>query len=236
MAIEKKAVILLSGGLDSSTVLAIALKQGFSCYCLSFSYGQRQTVELERAKQVAEKQGASFHLVLNLDLHKIGGSALTTDVPVPKSRSFSEMGESNIPLTYVPARNTIFLSHAIAWAEVLGSFDIFVGVNALDYSGYPDCRPAFIEAMEKVANLGTGAGVESGRRFTIHAPLMRLTKKDIILKGLSLGVDYSMTHSCYDPDANGMSCGGCDACLLRLKGFAEAGCDDPIPYQSGEGL
>lgn len=234
MVEQKKAVILLSGGLDSSTVLAIALKQGFACYCLSFSYGQRQTVELERAKEVALKQGAADHLVLNLDLHKIGGSALTTKTPVPKSRSLSEMGESNIPVTYVPGRNTIFLSHAIAWAEVLGCFDLFVGVNALDYSGYPDCRPAFIEAMEQVANLGTGAGVESGRRFKIHAPLMRLTKKEIIQEGLRLGVDYSMTHSCYDPDLNGLSCGRCDACLLRLKGFEEAECQDPIKYQPGQ--
>ncbi len=234
MPTEKKAVILLSGGLDSSTVLAIALKQGFSCSCLSFSYGQRQTIELERAKTVAAKQGAARHLILNLDLDKIGGSALTTDMPVPKSRSVAEMGESNIPVTYVPGRNTIFLSHAVAWAEVLGSFDIFVGVNALDYSGYPDCRPAFIDAMEQVANLGTGVGVQAGRRFKIHAPLMRLTKKDIILKGLELGVDYSITHSCYDPDSGGVSCGQCDACLLRLKGFAEAGCADPIQYQSGK--
>ncbi len=232
MTTEKKAVILLSGGLDSSTVLAIALSEGFSCYCLSFSYGQRQTVELERARQVAKKQGAAHHLIMNLDLAKIGGSALTTDTPVPKSRSFEEMGEANIPVTYVPGRNTIFLSHAVAWAEVLGSFDIFVGVNALDYSGYPDCRPDFIEAMEQVANLGTGAGIAHGDRFKIHAPLMRLTKKDIIQKGLRLGVDYSMTHSCYDPDAQGVSCGECDACLLRLKGFAEAGYDDPIQYYS----
>lgn len=233
MTSEKKAVLLLSGGLDSTTVLAIARQQGFACHCLSFSYGQRQTVELERAKQVAEKLGAAQHLILNLELHKIGGSALTTDTPVPKSRSLAEMGESNIPVTYVPGRNTIFLSHAVAWAEVLGSFDIFVGVNALDYSGYPDCRPAFIGAMEQVANLGTGAGVEDGQRFKIHTPLMRLTKKDIIQKGTELGVDYAITHSCYDPDPSGLSCGQCDACLLRLKGFAEAGFTDPISYQSG---
>jgi 7-cyano-7-deazaguanine synthase len=235
MPSEKKAVILLSGGLDSTTVLAIALKQGFSCHCLSFSYGQRQTVELERATQVATTMGACRHLILNLDLGKIGGSALTTDTLVPKSRSIEEMGDATIPVTYVPARNMIFLSHAVAWAEVLGSFDIFVGVNALDYSGYPDCRPAFIGAMEQVANLGTGAGVEDQQRFKIHAPLMHLTKKDIVEKGLSLGVDYSITHSCYDPDGDGVSCGQCDACLLRLKGFAEAGCTDPIAYQSGAG-
>lgn len=234
MSQEKKAVILLSGGLDSTTVLAIALQQGFSCYCLSFSYGQRQTVELERARQVAQVQGATRHLILNLDLGKIGGSALTTDTPVPKSRSVEQMGDSGVPVTYVPARNTIFLSHAIAWAEVVGSFDIFVGVNALDYSGYPDCRPAFIGAMEQVANLGTSVGVEDQQRFKIHTPLMRLTKKEIVMKGLSLGVDYSITHSCYDPDTKGKSCGQCDACLLRLKGFAEAGCVDPIAYQTGK--
>ena len=234
MTSEKKAVILLSGGLDSSTVLAIALERGFTCYCLSFSYGQRQTVELERAQQVQKKMGATQHLILNLELNKIGGSALTTDIPVPKSRSIDAMGESNIPVTYVPGRNTIFLSHAVAWAEVLGSFDIFVGVNALDYSGYPDCRPDFIKAMEQVANLGTGAGVAGKECFKIHAPLMHLTKKDIVELGMRLGVDYSITHSCYDPDSAGLSCGACDACLLRLKGFEEAGYVDPVLYQSGE--
>lgn len=228
---NKKAVVLLSGGLDSTTVLAIARKQGFACYCLSFSYGQRQSVELQRAKANAVNMGASKHLVLNLDLDKIGGSALTTDMAVPKMRSAEEIGHGDIPITYVPARNTIFLSHAVAWAEVLGVFDIFVGVNALDYSGYPDCRPQFLAAMEEVANLGTQAGVSVGRRFQIHAPLMELTKKEIVEQGMALGVDYSSTHSCYDPDFNGLSCGTCDACLLRLKGFREAGYEDPLPYK-----
>jgi 7-cyano-7-deazaguanine synthase len=228
---KKKAVILLSGGLDSTTVLAIARRQGFACYCLSFSYGQRQSIELERAKLNAVKMGASAHLVLNLDLDKIGGSALTTDLAVPKMRSEEEIGQGTLPVTYVPARNTIFLSHAVAWAEVLGAFDIFVGVNALDYSGYPDCRPQFLTAMEEVANLGTQAGTSVGRRFQIHAPLMKLTKKEIIEKGTVLGVDYSCTHSCYDPGPDGLSCGGCDACLLRLKGFREAGLVDPLSYQ-----
>ncbi len=228
---KEKAVILLSGGLDSTTVLAIAREQGFACYCLSFSYGQRQSIELERARQNAARMGASEHLVLNLDLHKIGGSALTTDMAVPKMRSEEEIGQGTLPVTYVPARNTIFLSHAVAWAEVLGAFDIFVGVNALDYSGYPDCRPQFLAAMEEVANLGTQAGTSAGRRFHIHAPLMELTKKEIVERGMALGVDYSSTHSCYDPGPDGLSCGSCDACLLRLKGFREAGFADPLPYQ-----
>lgn len=230
---KEKAVILLSGGLDSTTVLAIARDQGFACYCLSFSYGQRQSVELERAKTNAVTMGAEKHLVLNLDLDKIGGSALTTDLAVPKMRSEEEIGQGTLPVTYVPARNTIFLAHAVAWAEVLGSFDIFVGVNALDYSGYPDCRPQFLAAMEEVANLGTQAGTSVGRRFQIHAPLMKLTKKEIVERGMGLGVDYSCTHSCYDPNPDGLSCGRCDACLLRLKGFREAGIDDPLSYQQG---
>lgn len=230
---KEKAVVLLSGGLDSTTVLAIAIDQGFACHCLSFSYGQRQTVELERARENAVKMGAVKHLVLNLELDKIGGSALTTDLAVPKMRSHEEIGKGTLPVTYVPARNTIFLSHAVAWAEVLGSFDIFVGVNALDYSGYPDCRPEFLAAMEEVANLGTQAGTSVGRRFHIHAPLMKLTKKDIVERGMALGIDYSCTHSCYDPDPDGLSCGTCDACLLRLKGFREAGLEDPLPYQKG---
>ncbi len=228
---NKKAVILLSGGLDSTTVLAIARDQGFACYCLSFSYGQRQSVELERARMNADKLGAIEHLVLNLDLDKIGGSALTTEMAVPKMRSEEEIGEASVPVTYVPARNTIFLSHAVAWAEVIGAFDIFVGVNALDYSGYPDCRPQFLKAMEEVANIGTSAGISAGRRFQIHAPLMKLTKKEIVEQGMALGVDYSCTHSCYDPDSEGLSCGKCDACLLRLKGFHEAGLEDPLTYQ-----
>jgi len=225
-----KAVIILSGGLDSTTVLAIAKAERYECYCLSFYYGQRQSVELERAKINAERFGAKKHLILNLDLDKIGGSALTSDIAVPKDRSFAEM-EASIPVTYVPGRNTIFLSYAMAWAEVLGAGDIFIGINALDYSGYPDCRPEFLRAFENLADLATRVGTVQGKHFTIHAPLMRLTKKDIIRKGVSLGVDYSFTHSCYDPDEIGRACGSCDACLLRLKGFAEAGFDDPLEYQ-----
>lgn len=225
-----KAVVLLSGGLDSTTVLAIARDAGYDCYCLSFQYGQRQAVELERARAVAEKLGARDHLVLRLDLDRIGGSALTTDMAVPKGRSAAEMAAS-IPITYVPGRNTIFLSYAMAWAEVLGAGDVFIGINALDYSGYPDCRPAFLEAFEKLAALATRAGVEKGRPLAIHAPLMHLTKKEIILKGVALGVDYSLTHSCYDPDEDGRACGACDSCLLRLHGFAEAGLADPVAYR-----
>ncbi len=227
---ETKAVILLSGGLDSTTVLALAKQEGYSCHCLSFSYGQRQTVELDKARHNAIQMGAAAHLVLHLDLDKIGGSALTSNIAVPKNRSTEEM-DSSIPITYVPGRNTIFLSHAMAWAEVIGSFDIFIGINALDYSGYPDCRPDFLAAFEKTANLGTRAGVTCGKKFTIHAPLMHLTKKEIIISGMELGVDYSSTHSCYDPDREGRACGACDACRLRLKGFAEAGIPDPAPYQ-----
>ena len=227
---NKKAIVLLSGGLDSTTVLALAQNQGYECYCLSFSYGQRQAVELEKAKETARRMKATTHLILNLDLDKIGGSALTTEIAVPKMRSEKEM-EQTIPVTYVPGRNTIFLSHAVAWAEVIGAFDIFIGINMLDYSGYPDCRPEYLSALERVANLGTRAGVESGRAFRVHAPLMRLTKKEIIEKGIALGVDYSMTHSCYDPDGEGNACGECDSCQLRLKGFAEAGLKDPVSYQ-----
>ena len=229
-----KAVILLSGGLDSTTVLALARSQGYECYCLSFSYGQRQTIELEKAKETARRMGAASHLVLNLDLDKIGGSALTTEIAVPKRRTEAEM-EQTIPVTYVPGRNTIFLSHAVAWAEVVGAFDIFIGINVLDYSGYPDCRPEYLEALEKVANLGTRAGVESGKTFRFHAPLMKLTKKEIIERGTALGVDYRYTHSCYDPDEAGKACGQCDSCQLRLKGFAEAGLTDPISYQGAAG-
>jgi 7-cyano-7-deazaguanine synthase len=228
---QKRAVVLLSGGLDSTTVLAVANSEGYQCYCLSFDYGQRQGIELERARENAARAGAAEHLVLQVDLDKIGGSALTDAIPVPKDRSYSEM-ESGVPVTYVPGRNTIFLSYALAWAEEVGADDIFIGINALDYSGYPDCRPAFLRAFEQVANLATRAGIEGGRRFTIHAPLMNLTKKGIIELGLSLGLDYATTHSCYDPDAQGRACGVCDACRLRLKGFSEAGLADPITYQS----
>ncbi len=230
MTNSKKCVVLLSGGLDSTTVLALARTQGYSCYCLSFSYGQRQTVELQKAAANALLLGAEKHLILNLDLDKIGGSALTSDIAVPKGNSIEEMG-TTIPVTYVPGRNTIFLSHAAAWAEVQNIADIFLGINALDYSGYPDCRPEYIKAMETLINLGSRAGIEGKQRFTIHTPLLHLTKKEIIQCGLKLGVDYSRTHSCYDPDQTGLACGKCDACLLRLKGFNEAGLDDPAPYQ-----
>jgi 7-cyano-7-deazaguanine synthase len=223
-----KAVVLLSGGLDSTTTLAIAQDQGFSPHCLSFSYGQRHAVELRSAASIASKLGAAEHVVAPIDLRLFGGSALTADIPVPKTRSIDEMAEG-IPITYVPARNTIFLSLALAWAEVIGAFDIFIGVNALDYSGYPDCRPEFIEAFESLANLATKVGVE-GARFRIHTPLISLAKSEIIGLGLSLGVDYSATVSCYDPTEAGLACGQCDACHLRLKGFSEAGLRDPAPY------
>ena len=221
---RKKAVILYSGGLDSTTCLAIAREEGYDPYAISFSYGQRHQQELEVAKKNARPMGALDHLLVEFDLRKMGGSALTSDLAVPKEG----VGEE-IPVTYVPARNTIFLSFALGWAEVLGSFDIFIGVNALDYSGYPDCRPEFVKAYENMANLATKAGVE-GKRMTIHTPLISLTKAEIIQKGLSLGVDYSLTHSCYDPAPDGAACGLCDSCRLRLKGFAEAGMADPVRY------
>ena len=227
----KKAVILLSGGLDSTTVLAIARAEGYQCYCLSFRYGQKQSVELERATHIARSMGATRHLILGLDLKLIGGSALTTDMIVPKDRDLDD-GSSQIPTTYVPARNMIFLCHAVAWAEVLEATDIFIGVNAVDYSGYPDCRPEFIRAFTTMARLGTRAGVEDTQGdspLTIHTPLIQLSKKEIIEKGLALNIDYSLTHSCYDP-VNEKPCGHCDACLLRLKGFAEAGLKDPATY------
>jgi len=223
-----KAVVLLSGGLDSTTTLAIALAEGYVCHCLSFSYGQRQDIELDRAAAIARHYHCR-HLVLRLDLDRIGGSALTTDLPVPNNRA-PEVMEEEIPVTYVPARNIIFLSHALAWAEVLGARDIFIGVNALDYSGYPDCRPQFIEAFTRMANLGTKSGRD--RPFAIHTPLIRLTKAQIIKKGKELGVDYAKTHTCYDPDDQGVACGRCDACLLRRRGFSEAGLTDPLPYRS----
>lgn len=231
---KPKAVILLSGGLDSTTVLHIAMAEGYRCYCLSFAYGQRQDIELERAMAIAEATDASQHLVLQLDLGKIGGSALTTDHPVPKNRQLEDIS-SKIPDTYVPGRNIIFLSHAAAWAEVVGARHIFIGVNALDYSGYPDCRPEFIDSFEKTINLGTKAGSESEKHFTIHAPLMRMSKGEIIRQGLTLGIDYANTHSCYDPDEQGQACGACDSCLLRLKGFQEAGIPDPVKYQKTTG-
>ena len=224
-----KAVVLLSGGLDSTTVLAMARNGGFACYCLSFQYGQRQFIELERAKDNSIRLGAVDHLVMDIGLDAIGGSALTGDIEVPKGRSLEDM-EAGIPQTYVPGRNTIFLAYAMAWAEVLGADDIFIGVNALDYSGYPDCRPEYIDSFEKMANLATKAGTEEKRSLAIHAPLLHMTKGEIILKGISLGVDYATTHSCYDPDLEGLPCGECDSCSLRLKGFAEAGIEDPLPY------
>jgi 7-cyano-7-deazaguanine synthase len=224
---KPKAVVLLSGGLDSATVLAIALSQGFDGYAISFRYGQRHIVELERAAEVARHLGASRHIVVDVDLRAFGGSSLTSDIAVPKGRSTLEMTRA-IPNTYVPARNTIFLSFALAWAEVLGSTDIFVGVNALDYSGYPDCRPEYIEAYERMANLATKAGVEGTHKLEIHAPLLKLSKGGIILEGRALGVDFGITSSCYDPGPKGEPCGGCDACLLRAKGFAEAGVSDPL--------
>ena len=222
---QKKAVILYSGGLDSTTCLAIAKAEGYEPYALSFSYGQRHRHELEVAERNARPLGAVDHLVVEFDLRKMGGSALTSDIAVPKDG----VGEE-IPVTYVPARNTIFLSFALGWAETLGAFDVFIGVNALDYSGYPDCRPEFIAAYEAMANLATKAGVE-GKRLKIHTPLISLTKAEIIKKGLSLGVDYGLTHSCYDPAEDGAACGLCDSCRLRLKGFAEAGVADPVRYQ-----
>lgn len=227
---NKKAVVLLSGGLDSTTVLAVALADGYECFCLSFSYGQRHVLELQRAKEICNKMGATRHLILQVDLGAIGGSALTDDIDVPKDRRLPEM-KDDIPITYVPGRNIIFLSHALAWAEVIGATDIFLGINAVDYSGYPDCRPDFLAAFEKMANLGTRSGTMD-KPFTLHAPLMNLGKKEIIEKGLSLGVDYSLTHSCYDPQDE-KACGRCDSCRLRLQGFAEAGALDPLPYVPG---
>lgn len=226
---KKQAVVLLSGGLDSATVAAISASEGFQVNALSFSYGQRHSFELEAARRVALSLNVTQHRVANIDLRAFGGSALTDDIAVPKRRSSDEM-EHGIPITYVPARNTIFLSFALAWAEVLGSQDIFIGVNALDYSGYPDCRPEYILAYEQMANLATKAGVEGRQKLTIHAPLMHLTKAQIIKRGMALGVDYGLTSSCYDPAADGSPCGQCDSCLLRRKGFRENGLEDPLPY------
>jgi 7-cyano-7-deazaguanine synthase len=220
------AIVLLSGGLDSATTLAVARAEGFECYALSFDYGQRHSREIESARRVAAALGAKEHLVLKLDLRAIGGSALTADIAVPKGRSGEAMA-SGIPVTYVPARNTIFLSHALAWAEVLGSQDIFIGVNVLDASGYPDCRPEYIEAFERMANLATKAGVEGKSRFTVRVPLIKLSKAEIIKLGAGVGVDFALTWSCYEPQADGRPCGLCDSCLLRKKGFTEAGMADP---------
>lgn len=227
----RKAVILVSGGLDSTTILAIADSEGYELNAISFDYGQRHRFELEAAKKVCAANSVKRHIIVPIDMRAFGGSALTDDIAVPKDRSDDEMSAA-IPITYVPARNTVFLSLALGWAEVIGAHDLFLGVNAVDYSGYPDCRPEFIAAFERLANLATKAGVEGTGRFHVHAPLIELTKAEIIRRGLSLGVNYGLTHSCYDPDANGVSCGRCDSCRLRLKGFAEAGAVDPIPYRS----
>ena len=224
----KRAIVLLSGGLDSATTLAIAQKEGFENYALSFDYGQRHKIEIEAARNVAKSLGAKEHRVARIDMGVFSGSALTDDIAVPKSRTESEIADG-IPITYVPARNTIFLAHALAWAEALGATHIFLGVNAIDYSGYPDCRPEFIAMFEKLANLGTKAGIE-GARFHIHAPLAKFSKAEIIRKALELDVDLSLTHSCYDPAPDGAACGQCDSCQLRLKGFREAGVSDPIRY------
>ena len=231
---KQKAVVLLSGGIDSTTTLAIAQKTGFTAYALSFRYGQRHEIELKAAACIAGNLHVARHLIVDIDLRLIGGSALTGNIDVPKNRSVEQMGK-DIPVTYVPARNTIFLSYALAWAEVIGSDDIFIGVNALDYSGYPDCRPEYIAAYEKMANLATKAGVEGNQKLTIHTPLIEMSKADIIRQGIELGVDYSLTHSCYDPSAGGLACGECDSCLLRLKGFQEAGVTDPIKYKKTKG-
>ena len=226
----KRAIVLLSGGLDSTTTLAICAREGFETYALSFAYGQRHEIEMDAARRIATALGAHEHRVAEIDLRVFGGSALTDEIAVPKARSEDEM-KAGIPVTYIPARNTIFLAYALAWAEVIGARDIFIGVNAIDYSGYPDCRPEYIAAFENLANLATKAGVE-GARLRVHAPLISLSKAEIIRRGLELGVDFSLTHSCYDPDSNGIACGQCDSCQIRLQGFREAGVRDPIPYAS----
>jgi 7-cyano-7-deazaguanine synthase len=225
----KPAVVLLSGGLDSATAFAFAKAEGFQVHALSIRYGQRHAVELEAARRVAQHLGAVKHLIVDVDLTAIGGSALTDKIEVPKDRPFEQI-EAGIPVTYVPARNTVLLSLALGYAEVLGAFDIFMGVNVLDYSGYPDCRPEYIEQFEKLANLATKAGVEGKGTFRIHTPLIRMSKAEIIREGVRLGVDYSLTHSCYEPGKAGKACGRCDSCRLRLKGFAEAGIPDPAAY------
>jgi 7-cyano-7-deazaguanine synthase len=229
----KRAVVLLSGGLDSATVLAVARREGFACHALSIAYGQRHAVELAAARRVASALGVAEHREMHLDLRALGGSALTADVAMPVDRSEGEMA-SGIPITYVPARNTIFLSLALAYAEVIGAFDLFIGVNSVDYSGYPDCRPEFIEAFRAVADLATKAGVEGGH-FAIHTPLISLSKADIIRLGASLGVDYGLTHSCYDPTPGGAACGRCDSCRIRAAGFVAAGVPDPTRYAGGGG-
>ena len=228
---EKRAVVLLSGGLDSTTLLAMAEDEGYECFALSFRYGQRHEAELEAAQRVASKFGAARHVIADIDLRVFGGSALTSDIAVPKHESIDDLGDE-IPITYVPARNTIFLSFALAWAEVLDATNIFIGVNALDYSGYPDCRPEFIEAFQEMANLATRIGVEGTDRCKIHTPLIEMTKAEIIQAGVALGVDYGMTVSCYDAADDGGACGGCDSCLLRRRGFEQAQIPDQTLYQS----
>jgi 7-cyano-7-deazaguanine synthase len=231
---QPKAVVLLSGGMDSATTAAIALSRGFDVQALTFRYGQRHAVELEAARRVARHLGIHRHIVLDIDLRPFGGSALTGELEVPKDTPMEQIGQ-RIPATYVPARNTIFLAFAVGWAEVLGASDIFIGANAMDYSGYPDCRPEYIQAFQRMANLATRAGVEEGRRLTIHTPLIELSKREIVERGMALGVDYGITLTCYDPAADGAACGRCEACLIRLKGFREAGLEDPAPYQVGSG-
>jgi 7-cyano-7-deazaguanine synthase len=226
--LNEKAVVLLSGGIDSATTLAIAKDSRYEVYAISFRYGQRHHFEIEAARKIAREVDVKRHLIMNVDLSSFGGSALTDDIPVPKREKVEDIGK-DIPVTYVPARNIIFLSLALGWAEVLGAADVFIGVNAIDYSGYPDCREEFIRAFEKSVNLGTKSGVE-GKKTKIHTPLISLTKAEIIKKGMALGVDYSLTHSCYDPDEEGRACGKCDSCLLRKRGFQEAGVEDPTSY------
>ena len=231
--LEKKAIVLLSGGIDSTTTLAIAKSQGYEVYAMSFRYGQRHALEFERAEQIAASMGVKKHTVVDIDLQSFGGSALTDNIEVPRDRSQEEMG-TGIPVTYVPARNTIFLSFALAWAETLEADTIFIGVNALDYSGYPDCRPEYIEAYQRMADLATKTGVEGKTQLKIQTPLILMTKAEIVRKGTELGVDYGLTLSCYDPDIQGRACGTCDSCLLRKKGFIEAGISDPTKYQSSD--
>ncbi len=225
----KKAVVLTSGGLDSSTVLALAQRQGFEIYALSFDYGQRHHYELQAARNIAQSLGIRNHVIAKIDLRVFGGSALTSEIEVPKNRDAGHIA-SGIPVTYVPARNTIFLSFALGWCEVLEAQDIFIGVNAVDYSGYPDCRPEFLDSFETLANLATKAGVEGASRYKIHAPLLHMSKAEIILAGIEIGVDFSLTHSCYDPSPEGLACGGCDSCVLRRRGFEQAGVPDPTQY------